>query len=158
MIKKNIYFKSDGSDVTLILGFIPDRVKVTNLTKMGTANTLGIVEWNRLMATGYEISVRDQVDSGTTGGHVLTFGSGTLVAPYSTTTVTVGAGVYGTATAGVAPGAVQPVGTHVSGGNGILLTASGLMANDDLILVEAELDDISIDLGDTATTGHTFYV
>ena len=135
-------FQADGSNVNLKLGFIPDYLKLVNITAMQTPGNKAEFEWfGALMGDNIEIQSKVIADTGATGNDNLNYaGSAGMIASLNASTISTNT-VYGTS------------GTVVAiGGEGVTLTAAGFMSDNDIIYGIAIKSDTAFDAGDLAAT------
>ncbi len=134
-------FTADGNDVTLQFGWVPDYLRLVNATALATAGSKGILEWfGSVMGDGKQIEHIVLADNGSTGNKdLVNTASGGHLAQVQTPTIQT----------------ANPV--KVLGGVGVKITASGFMADNDVIYGVAIRADRAIALGDTgdAAVGNT---
>jgi len=142
---KTFKFQADGGDITLLFGFVPDWLKLVNVTAMGTAGNKAELEWfGENMGDAAEIEKKVLADNGTTGNKNLNYAaSGGYIAEVNADDLTVDAvsQVNGVAT------------VQVAGGFGVKITASGFMSDNDIIYGIAVQADINVSIGDIASLG-----
>ena len=133
--------KSSGANLTLQFGFVPDYLKLVNVTAMSAGNK-AVLEWfGALMGDAREVEHVCLADNGTTAKLTINYvATGGYVAEFDT----------------VAVQTSDPV--KVTGGLGVTITASGFASNDDEIYGIAIQGDIAVDLGDQADKGNTLDV
>ncbi|MDD3092463.1 MAG: hypothetical protein PHI99_06185 [Syntrophales bacterium] len=149
MQAKTFKFKADGGDITLILGFVPDYLRLVNVTAADAGDKM-ILEWfGALMGDGVEVEHKVIADNGSTGDLNINYASsGGYVAAADKDDVSISTSeeVYDVAT-------VKAV-----GGDGVKITASGFMADNDIIYGLAICSDASKDIGDIADLGSVIVV
>jgi len=142
---KTFKFQADGGDITLLLGFVPDWLKLVNVTAMASAGNKAELEWfGENMGDAAEIEKKVLADNGTTGNKNLNYASsGGYIAEVNADDLTVDSvtQVYGVAT------------VQVVGGLGVKITASGFMSDNDIIYGIAVQADINVSIGDIASLG-----
>ena len=119
-------FVGTGSDVNLILGFIPSYFRITNFN--ATDTEVAVIEWWKEM--GDDVAVH-WINSDAGEANFLAKSSGGLIAEYDTNAITTGTTV------------------SVGGGKGVTIGAA-FMDDSDVLYYEAYLSDRDVDHGDAA--------